>query len=218
MAVAARLHGIQTVIRQASVRGDHAYRRVNGLSFDRFRRRPVVYLGYRFDRRGGRVYLTGLSVCEGNIGALRTGMLLPGQRFQVNRFYHRGRVIMAAAFPLRGFGAAESGLKSFLFRIPVSLAAGIRGDAFPLSGYIVQFADFPVQRAARHDLAVVIGDLRTVERDITPRQNFTGVTLFNLRFLDGAGVLIFVKVITAAAIRHDGIVHAVFVVAGSVHL
>ncbi len=164
------------------------------------------------------MYLTGLSVRNRDIGVLWPGMVLPGQRFQVNRFCHRRGVITTAAFPLRGFGAAESGLKSFLFRIPVSLAAGIRGDAFPLSRYIVQFADFPVQRAARHDLAVVIGDLRTGERDIAPRQNFTRVTLLNLRFLHGTGVLIFVKVITAAAIRHDGIVHAVCVVAGGVHL
>ncbi|OCQ52050.1 hypothetical protein Ppb6_02760 [Photorhabdus australis subsp. thailandensis] len=100
----------------------------------------------------------------------------------------------------------------------MSLAAGISGHAFPLSGNIVQFADFSIQRPAGDNLAVVVGDLRTVERDIAASQNFTGVTLFDLSFLDGTGVLIFVKVMTATAVRHDGIVYAVFIVVGSVHL
>ncbi|OCQ53117.1 hypothetical protein Ppb6_01676 [Photorhabdus australis subsp. thailandensis] len=100
----------------------------------------------------------------------------------------------------------------------MGLAAGISGHAFPLSGNIVQLAYHPVQRPAGDNLAVVISDLRTVERDIAAGQHFTGVALFNLSFFDGAGVLVFVKVITAAAIRHDGIVYAVFVATGSVHL
>ncbi|EQB97753.1 hypothetical protein B738_29178, partial [Photorhabdus temperata subsp. temperata M1021] len=99
----------------------------------------------------------------------------------------------------------------FLFSVPAGLAAGIGDDTFALRGDIMQFANIARQRTAGHNLAVVIGDLRTVERQIAPGQNFTGVTLFDLGFLDGAGVLIFVKVITAAAIRHDGIVHAIFV-------
>ncbi|KOY60075.1 hypothetical protein AM629_21340, partial [Photorhabdus heterorhabditis] len=127
--------------------------------------------------------------------------------------------ITGGVFPLRGFGAADAKLVPFfLFDVPAGLAAGLRGDAFPLGGDIMQFANIARQCAAGDDLAVVIGHLRAIEGQIAAGQHFTGVTVCDLRFPDGPGVLIFIKVIAAAAIRHDGLVHAVFVVVRSVHL
>ncbi|CCJ82637.1 Fibroin [Cronobacter dublinensis 1210] len=123
--------------------------------------------------------------------ALRAAVGLPDQRLHIDSLCDGRGAIVAAAFPLRGFGAAQ--LFLFLLRVPARLPADIRYYARAFGGQVIQYAGIHPQRAARHNLAVVVGQPIGVKLHIAAREDFARIALFNLRFLHGAGKGVLVK-------------------------
>ncbi len=205
----------QAVVGQASIWGgnaDNAVRR-------RSRQGDFHDMPDRCHNPGGvaSLLLQRRSIAPGNRGAaaVNLGITLINHRGQSKGLLYRSWLVAVGVLAL---GRLRFSMMAAFFSIPAGLRTFINRDFGAFAGDVIQYrARIHPQRAACHNAAVVVINPLAVDRQIASGNDLARIALFDLCFGNGALVLVLVKLIVDAAIRHDGIVYVVLIRVRGIH-